>query len=1113
MPAIIAAGAALAASSAVSTWIGGGVWGVWGAIAGGLAGGVVGQVVASAFGKPVSSSVLDGAARGTLINTASTAEPIPVVYGRRRVGGPVVLRYATDVNNALFYKIVVLSEGEIRGARNVYIDDDPVVLDDATLTSSRHYNFSAIEVNAGTDAQAASVYLRAQIPSYWATTDTLAGIAYLACGFSWSADVYQGEPVVTADVMGRKVYDPRDTVTKWHHNPALCIRDYLTNTRYGKGIPSARIDDTSFNAAANICEERVAVPTHTAVFTATAADDTLTFADAEIFGYGDGVTLTTTGTLPAGLSLATTYYVIVTGDDRVRLATSYANAIADTQINVTDAGTGTHTMHHVDAPRYTLDGVVNIDQTPLQNLQQMLVSCRSTLVFSGGLYKLKIDQAETATSFEFNEDNITGGWQFQLGGKRSRFNRVKCRIFNPAARWQPDVVVWDSTSLRTADNGLLLEQTFDAPFCTNVYRGAHLAQAEGKQSRYGIVVSFLAFPVGLRAEVGDVVPITHTTPGWVSKKFRIVEMELQPDDLVRVTAREYNAAVYTIDALTEADLAPDTTLPSPYTVSAPTSPVLSEVLVTHGDGTKAPWARLAWTASTDGFVTEYEVQGKLSTDANWIGLGKTNAVYMDRGIASAGQTVNARVRTINSWGAVSAWATATPYTIVGDTGAPAAPTALAAAGSLRAVRLTWTNPADTDYAYTEVWEHTADVRASATKIATVAGTAYDRVGLPAGVSTRYYWTRAVDFSGNVGAWNASTGVSAATTQVDGADFTTSIGAIEIVGALPGTGLYEGRVAYLTTDNKLYRYDGASWIRTTDGADLVANSVTAASMNVATLSAITANLGTVTAGDITASSNINTAGYINATGGTDGGAGLAAINGFPSTTNRHGGAFKATGTGHGLYGWATGSGDAGRFLNSAGTGYAVYAQGNTSAAAIKTVAGSGQWDVDAAGASAGNGFKGWSIQLTATTGTAPLVVASTTNVANLNASSLNGATFAAPGPIGGMTSNSVKTTTVDADAAGTRELGGTYRYAGASASYYYGYGYLIWEDATAAPNGFANQTTANRGMLSQHLTHNLGATAYKLASVPSPDTTGPYLYFNVGGKVCGFLDKNGLYTAA
>ena len=39
-----------------------------------------------------------------------------------------------------------------------------------------------------------------------------------------------------------------------------------------------------------------------------------------------------------------------------------------------------------------------------------------------------------------------------------------------------------------------------------------------------------------------------------------------------------------------------------------------------------------------------------------------------------------------------------------------------------------------------------------------------------------------------------------------------------------------------------------------------------------------------------------------------------------------------------------------------------------------------------------------------TGTAPFVIASTTNVANLNASSLGGATFSAPGPIGSTTAS-------------------------------------------------------------------------------------------------------------
>lgn len=59
-----------------------------------------------------------------------------------------------------------------------------------------------------------------------------------------------------------------------------------------------------------------------------------------------------------------------------------------------------------------------------------------------------------------------------------------------------------------------------------------------------------------------------------------------------------------------------------------------------------------------------------------------------------------------------------------------------------------------------------------------------------------------------------------------------------------------------------------------------------------------------------------------------------------------------------------------------------------------------------------------ITSTLTTGSAPFVVASTTNVANLNASSLNGATFAAPGAIGGGTASSGAFTTLSASGAVT-----------------------------------------------------------------------------------------------
>lgn len=67
---------------------------------------------------------------------------------------------------------------------------------------------------------------------------------------------------------------------------------------------------------------------------------------------GTKVRLTTTTTLPAGLALATDYYVIKLDDDTFSLATTYANAVAGTEIDITSAGTGTHTVNWL-LPRYT----------------------------------------------------------------------------------------------------------------------------------------------------------------------------------------------------------------------------------------------------------------------------------------------------------------------------------------------------------------------------------------------------------------------------------------------------------------------------------------------------------------------------------------------------------------------------------------------------------------------------------------------------------------------------------------------------------------------------------------------------------------------------------------
>jgi hypothetical protein len=72
------------------------------------------------------------------------------------------------------------------------------------------------------------------------------------------------------------------------------------------------------------------------------SSDAITIAS---HGYitGTKAALTTAGTLPTGVT-ATNYWIIKIDDNTVKLASSLANAVAGTKVNITVDGSGTHTL-------------------------------------------------------------------------------------------------------------------------------------------------------------------------------------------------------------------------------------------------------------------------------------------------------------------------------------------------------------------------------------------------------------------------------------------------------------------------------------------------------------------------------------------------------------------------------------------------------------------------------------------------------------------------------------------------------------------------------------------------------------------------------------------------
>ncbi len=207
--------------------------------------------------------------RSTLLNKQANDAHIPVIYGERRVGGVRVFMETGGTDNEYLYIALVLCEGPVHSIGDIYIDD-------VLSTDSKFSGLVTIDQKTGEANQTASSTLTAA--SSWTSTHTLSGLAYLGIRLKYDANVFSGLPNIQAVVKGRKVYDPRKdstsdgydsglgvsthrendiTTWEWTDNNVICLRDYLFDDNYGKGIPSSEIDDVSVKVAANLIDTSV----------------------------------------------------------------------------------------------------------------------------------------------------------------------------------------------------------------------------------------------------------------------------------------------------------------------------------------------------------------------------------------------------------------------------------------------------------------------------------------------------------------------------------------------------------------------------------------------------------------------------------------------------------------------------------------------------------------------------------------------------------------------------------------------------------------------------------------------------------------------------------------
>lgn len=654
---------------------------------------------------------------GTKTATRQPAAPRQIVYGQCRVGGTIVHMETSGTDNYLLHMVIAIAGHEIEELTNIRLNDKDLTTTTSTISGSTVYTVTNTEYtntendnNFGSgrlirytfqDGSQTAVdgFMNAQLSSM-TTTDKFQGVAYVYMQMVFDAEAFGGGiPATSFLVKGKNVYDPRTnanaTTDLQRSNPALIIRDYLTNTEYGLKAKSSEINDTTnaggFASAANICDQNV-----------TLADGSSTEKRYTANGF--------TNFSASGKDIIEGYLSAMAGK------MSYVNG----KFNVFAGASQT--------PSLTIT-----DDDLLASVQ---VGTRPS---TGGLYNtvkpvyVDASQNYVGTDAEVYQDTTMLNADTPSG--ESTANYVKTMEI------QLPYTVTDTMAQRLARIALKSQrQTVSLSVLTSLQFMRLQPNDWVYLTNDRLSYSQKVFEV-LATNVEAITEGETTVLG--------TRLELKE---VASSVFDFATSDYTTGQSEGSDVGTGT-----YAVTAPTNLALAQQTNKDGVTTKVD-IKATWTNNSSDKVTLTEVAYKLSTDGAYTSdftVGKGVAVALLPNVV-VGKTYNVKARHIDVNGVASAYTSAVNITISAPTDAPAVPTSLTAStGQAFNIVVSWINSSSADLKATKIYRRTSNTTPTddtylvdtiygqnGKKTSTLFGT---QDGLTAG-TTYYFWARSVNHS-------------------------------------------------------------------------------------------------------------------------------------------------------------------------------------------------------------------------------------------------------------------------------------------------------------------------------------------------------------------------------
>lgn len=486
-------------------------------------------------------------AKGFQIVTEAEAAPLYVPYGRCIAGGVRVYHKISSAlsmvdpgtNGTKFWNL-----GSYSGSKNELMIFQQAIsfgpinrvltvdVDDVLWNDAQHKNGVNITVFPN------GSYADPTITAFDGdrVNSTFTDIAYATCVFKMDREEpqFSGVPTVKFYIEGVKVPVIVDNAGvksigaySYSNNPARCLLDYLTNTRYGKGLDVSYIDLDSFYVAQQICEKVVLTNQ-----TKAGKHWNNSGLQRDVKRFECNVALSSENTIRDNIerileSMDMSELIWTGGKYKLSLKypTVYSNAIT--------YGLGDVVQH--------TSGSINLYRSLTDN---------NNGVIGGATWAA--DVAPYITDDDLIKD---ADYAVMWPNAKERYNKFSVKFRNESKDFQEDTVSWPSadspvyTTFLTEDSNQILEGDNYEETITDYWHALARAEQRCRFSRISANYKFKLTSKWAKLEPGDLVFVSSDLLQTQNALLRVTEAEITDTGLISISATRYDAAVLAWNAV------------------------------------------------------------------------------------------------------------------------------------------------------------------------------------------------------------------------------------------------------------------------------------------------------------------------------------------------------------------------------------------------------------------------------------------------------------------------------------------------------------------------------------------------------------------------------------